>query len=159
MIATMISRNARRRLIRMGKRVLHKWLGTGYIEGLKGGSFNNFVKLSENWGLKFATNKKQVLANYRRQRRASRLGLGPACFGLINCDNEVWGYITQVVTVVSDTHIKFERNPESIPEISKKVFRLVKQLEDKISFEFNDTKTNNLGFMGSNLVCIDFDVY
>lgn len=150
----MISKLAAKRLYRYALKVASK------VRSQSSGSFKSFTKLTESWGIKFARDKENIIRNFALQRRASRFGLGPYCFGLFKCLHcsgfHIYGYITEVVQVESDTD-KHNRFWDEARDNEKCVRHLCRRLWWAIHFNFEDTQWRNMGIKNGKLLCIDFD--
>lgn len=152
----MISRLNRRRLVRMAKKILsNRVLFDKMKQNSRNGSFNTFIKLTENWAMKCCTREGQTV--YRNQRRAWRCGCGPFCFGLMRQKMEFgygeFAYITEIVST------QIDRNDYWNNRYEKKISHIRIKMEKKASFQWTDRHSGNFGFKASTLVCIDFDQF
>ena len=145
-----IVRMAKAKIMELASQVNEKE-GTYWSSLTESGSFNRFVKLTENWGVKFSDNPARIAANYKRQRRAARYGLGPIAGCLLKVGG-FYGYITQIAQT---NHNQFFTSDE-IVEYPKHV-RVVKDLFRLTGFKFGDSHAYNFGSINDKPVCIDFD--
>jgi hypothetical protein len=152
----MLSATSRKRLIRLARKI------GGSVKREAGGSYKSFAKLTENWAIKFATEKSTIVQNFVLQRRASRFGLGPYCFGLMEVQHWLYGtiylYITQRVELASPKHCNDECWQDEIREKSPAARHLCRRLFKLVGFNFEDTALRNIGVVCGRLVCIDFDI-
>lgn len=132
------------------------------------GIASKFIKLCKDWGVKFTEKDAEYMTKtYTRQRRAFRLYIGPFCFGIFKHNfektnklggKEIWtvyGYITQIIEVVSDVYGMFYTN-EVPEEFQYAVDSLISQCKKYLGFDFWDYHAQNLGFMDGQLVIIDW---
>lgn len=151
------NRRRRRKLVEMAKALISK---TGGCYDSRGCS-NRFTKLTESLGVKWCFCQEKAIEDYKRNRRAHRIGCGPAAFGLFKhydayMGKEIYGYIVEIVTVWSSCKQFFYRKG------AKKIIRIrqvIKKLEEKIGFDMVDCHSDNFGINRFGLaVCIDFGV-
>jgi hypothetical protein len=127
----MISRLNRRRLVRLVHSRTSKmsdptdrW-SSNYDENESCGASSTFVRISENWGFKYArySCRKMAANTFKSQRKAWRVGAGPFCFGLIQVKiqgtlshliNSLRNLnrldITSMIHTAAISHARFERN-------------------------------------------------
>lgn len=158
----MISQSGRMRLIQIAKKIILKANGCSPHRGVA----SRFLKISENWGVKFSLRRADYITRiFANQRRAWRLGLGPFCFGLFRLtvgDITFHCYITEVAKVILDMIEKQEIEwkggifLDSDGPFLKRCKHLMRILEQKLDISFSDTHYANFGLIGSRFVCIDF---
>jgi hypothetical protein len=129
----------------------------------KNGCFNLFFKLNDKIGIKLCYNKCQRDSNYKNQENASKFGLGPDVYGMIdnvNYEEETYyGYFTEIVWVLED----YNNIPDDFWDLMHHTFQedrvnLKSDLMHYTGFNFSDNHHANIGVKDGKLVCIDFDV-
>ncbi len=137
-----------------------------------------FIRINENWGIKFYKNEALRNKTLAFQARAAEAGLAPRvgeCFELTlpfyedEEPREVFGYVTECI---SDTYGEYYANrmfqcsySECLhyqrEEIAEQMYdsyeynRLIEGI-NSINISNNDIHTRNVGFLRNRLVCIDF---
>lgn len=149
------NRRRRRKLVEMAQKFINKRRG----EYDKRGTYNRFARLTESLGVKWCFDEEQAVEDYKRNRRAYRIGCGPAAFGLFRffCEEEgqmVYGYIVELVTVWSSYKNFFDT--ENAKEIIR-IRQVIEKLEKKLGFDMVDCHADNFGINRfGRAVCIDF---
>lgn len=110
-----------------------------------------FVPLDSKRGVKLYTSKEERDISYFRQKKASKLGLGPKVFKRFSYREPIevifqYGYVTEVAK--QGRLIWNDYNP--------KLVKLKNKLEYH-GFDTGDVIGPNIGYIGKKLVCIDFD--
>jgi hypothetical protein len=138
-----------------------RW-SSNYDENESCGASSTFVRISENWGFKYArySCRKMAANTFKSQRKAWRVGAGPFCFGLIQVkiQGRIYiGYITEVISPITIGN-NGAYCIETIPEYVKPLNKLIKKLKSA-GYHFYDTHSGNIArpFRKKHFVCIDFD--
>lgn len=114
------------------------------------GSWNMFIKLNDQVGLKISQSEEHRDGNYARQEKAAKTGHAPDVYGKTEVfikGVKYYGYFTEVVEV---------------PDYDNQIYReqieaLRKWVESHIMGYWGDTKPSNCGIKNNRLVIIDMD--
>ena len=130
------------------------------LKKAKFGSCCMFVPLDSSLGVKLYAERYERDISFFRQKKASKLGLGPKTFKRLTLNNPIvagtgwrgdvpfkYGFITEKARQYRG--ICRESNP--------KLVKLHRKLE-KHGFMSHDVIGPNIGYIGKKLVCIDFDI-
>lgn len=147
----MLSPAAHKRLRKLAARMITGCqIGSG-----KSGCYKEFFKITESWGVKTG-DKRTIIENFVKQRRAWRYGLGPYCFGLAKDKRGRYYYITQIVRVADCVY--GNEYSDIIRSTCKRCRHLCRRLWKRLKFNFQDTQGLNMGIdQYGRLICIDFD--
>jgi hypothetical protein len=146
---------------------------TNQFNKKKSGISSAFIKINKKWGVKFTHRTREYMADtYKRQRRGWRLDIAPYCFGFTKFEirnNIYYGYITEIVDVVSDkigmfytdivdsyySNNKLSLSDEMLHVINS-IKGIVEIIRNKLNFDFWDYHAQNLGLIGDKVVVIDW---
>ena len=170
----MISRCARRRLVRLAKAMILKRNGRHEESGIS----SCFFKISECWGVKYTRKGSEYMAEtFRRHRIMWRHAVAPFCFGFFSCrlapkfgcedGRELHVYIVQLVDVCSDIARRdreskiakmfeddiYMENCECLKKIFQKIYKKIKDHANKI---WTDNHWHNFGLLNGKWVVIDW---
>jgi hypothetical protein len=128
------------------------------IQGSPSGICCVFVPITDKIGAKTYKNEEDRDGCYDRQNQAAAVDLGPETYGKFEMvaeseyssfsrshkiGDKLYGYLTEIVETNS-SYCRVEAE------------KLVRELRDKINFDFYDIGYNNVGRKNGKLVCIDF---
>lgn len=126
----------------------------------KNGSFNLFFRLNDQIGIKLTLNEEIRDKNYKRQQKASKIGLGPEVYGKMDVGYEgefYYGYFTEIVEVIENVASKGDNEYYKLKkQYQEELMELKEKLKDV--FIFKDNHLGNIGWKNGRMVCIDFDV-
>ena len=126
-----------------------------------------FARLSPTWGLKFFFSSSERNENFRLQAAAHRHGLAPEVKSpfqaTLPCGRTAYGYLTETIKETEKERISREKPNiylgwevmEEWRETSHDLDTLCYRLR-KVGLTDLDMNWGNVGYVGKNLVCIDF---
>lgn len=149
------------------------------IESREKGRDCYFIRINEQWGIKFYTKESMRNKTHAFQARAAEVGLAPRvgeCFELRlplyeddENDAEVFGYVTECIYETFGEQMANRLFTSSFEECSKwekdeiiaslydnhEYNRLIERIKE-IGISTKDIHILNVGFLRNRLVCIDF---
>lgn len=168
----MLTRSAQLRLIRMAQKKLDKEKDAYNFDGTCGGSFNNFVRLTENFAIKIRHSShksynKDVIARenvelFERACNAYAVGCGPYTFGLFYHAHFGICFLVEIVRIAKNEYkyVYQDDIAKEKAEVSKPIRHLVRKMFVKIGFNFVDYHLANIGINNKGeFICIDFDAF
>lgn len=165
----MLSRLARRRLVRLAKKFFLNQLEQCQGDSLvlkrntsASGLYSFYFQLTETVGLKVfrdTYSAKRAVEKFVRQRKAWRLGFAPYCFGLFVVDGYTC-HLTETITVAQSFAGQLFGTQDEANKTMKKIKHVQRVLWNNIKFPFSDSHCGNWGRRSpqrNQVLCLDFD--
>ena len=118
----------------------------------------NFVKLSDNWGLKVYKSEKERDFCYKNQLKCSKIGCGPEVGELVDLQSlDMYAYITEVIDTFPEDYYACDDMPDEIAEETQiGINEAISEVYEKTGWYMDDGYVFNFGKKDGKIMILDF---